>query len=135
MLEAYSTDIDVAEGAAIPFNNVTIRKGCTATLSAPATIQLNKAGVYMIHVDGSIAPTAVGDVSIQLSKNGVVQPQAQSIETGAAGDSSSLCFETLVQVPQNNTPCCCSSPTTIQIINTGEAGNYSIAHIVVTKVC
>ena len=38
MLEAYSTNIAVATNSAIPFNNVTIEKGCTAKLAAAATI-------------------------------------------------------------------------------------------------
>ena len=39
MTEAYTLNVDVAENSAIPFNNVTIQKGCTSVLSAPATIQ------------------------------------------------------------------------------------------------
>ena len=134
MLEAYSRDVTVAAETAIPFNNIVIRKGCTAILAAPASIQLNKAGVYMIAVDGSITPDATGDVSIQLSKNGVLQPQGYSIADGTEAETSSLSFTTLVQVQQNNTCSCISSPTTIQVIN-GTAGTYTIASITVTKIC
>jgi hypothetical protein len=134
MLEAYSRNIDVAADAAIPFNNIVIRKGCTAILSAPASIQLNKAGVYMIAVDASIVPEATGDVSIQLSKNGILQPQAYSIEDGTADETTALSFTTLVQVQGNNTCACNTSPTIVQVIN-GTAGTFDIASVTVTKIC
>lgn len=134
MLEAYSTNIEVAENSAIPFNNITIKKGCTVELSAPATIQFNKAGVYMVSCDASIEPAAAGEISIQLSKNGVLQPQTIAIATGAADAISNLSFDTLVQVREDNTCSCCTAPTTVQLIN-GAAGTFSIADIVVTKIC
>lgn len=135
MLEGYSTEIAVETNSAIPFNNITISKGVTAVFAGPATIQFNKCGVYSVHFSGSASPTTEGDVSVQLSKNGVLQPQALSTFTGTVGDSSTLEFNTLVQVKENNTNCCCSSPTIIQCINTGEASNYTIAKIDVTKIC
>ena len=134
MLEIYSTNIEVAANTAIPFNNVSIKKGCTAELSGPATIQFNKAGVYMVSCDASLEPAAAGDVSIQLSKNGVLQSQALAIETGVTGDITNLSFDTLVQVKENNTCNCCTTPTTVQIINGSEA-TFSIANVVVTKIC
>ena len=125
MLEAYSTNVTVAVDTPIPFNNVTIQKGCTARLSSPSIIQLNKCGVYMVSVDASSAATS----TIQLYKNGVAQPQAQS--TGGTP-----AFTTLVQVTENNTCACCSSPTILQVLNVGEAeATFTDANIVITKVC
>ena len=125
MLEVYSTNVDVETNAAIPFNNIVIKKGCTAEESAPATIQLNKCGVYMVSVDASSETAA----TIQLSKDGVLQPQAQS--TGTAPS-----FVTLVQVPRSNTNCCCSSPTLLQIVNAGTAtATFTDVNVCVTKVC
>lgn len=134
MIQGYSTDITVNANTAIPFNNVAIQKGCSAEMAGAATIHLNKTGIYMVSVDGSIEPAAAGEVSIQLSKNGVLQPQAQAIETGAADSITNLKFTSLVQVKENNTCSCCTSPTTIQVINSAE-GTYSNINIVVTKVC
>ena len=134
MLEAYSTNITVNEGEAIPFNNLVIKKGCTAELSAPATIQFNKAGVYMVSCNASVEPAAAGEVSIQLRKNGILQPQAISTETGEVDSITDLGFTTLVQVKEDNTCNCCTSPTTIQIVNGAEA-SFTIANIVVTKIC
>ena len=124
MLEAYSTNLDVATGTAVPFNSISIEKGSTAVLMAPSTIQLNKCGVYMVSVDASTAAVA----TIELHKNGMTQPMAQSTGT-------TLSFMTLVQVPNSNSNCCCSSPTLLQLINTGAAASFTNVNIVVTKVC
>ena len=123
MLEAYSTNVTVAADAAIPFNNVTIQKGCTAVLSGAQTIELNKCGVYMVEIDG----VASASTTVQMTKNGVAQPQAQS--TGTA-----FGFQTLVQVAKNNTSCCCSSPTLLQF-TADAAVTMTNVNVVVTKVC
>lgn len=123
MLEAYGLNITVAENAPVPFADVSIRKGCSAILSAPATISLNTCGVYMVSFDASSATA----VTVQLYKDGVAQPQAQS--TGTSPN-----FTTLVQVDHNNNGCVCSSPTTIQIVAL-DAGTLTDANLVVTKVC
>lgn len=123
MLEAYSLNIDVAADTAIPFNNVSIEKGCTAVLSSPATIQLNKCGVYAVSVDASTSAST----TVQLYKDGVAQPQAQS--TGITPS-----FYTLVQVDKNNTCCACTSPVTLQVLNT-TAATFTNANVAVTKLC
>ena len=125
MLQVYSTDVEVAVDAAVPFNNVYIKKGCTAVESAPSTIQLNKKGVYMVSMNASSAAAA----TLQLSKDGVLQPQAQSTGTNPS-------FLTLVQVPYDNTECCAVSPTVLQVINSGAAvATFTDVNVVVTKVC
>lgn len=123
MLEAYSLNVTAAANSPIPFNNVSIEKGCTARLTSPSTIELNKCGVYMIAVDASAAAAA----TIQLVKDDVLQPQAQSTGTSPS-------FVTLVQVDHNNSNCCCSSPTLLQVRSI-TASTYTDANIVVTKVC
>ena len=122
MLEAYSLNVTVAANSAIPFNNVSIKKGCTAELVSPSTINLNKCGVYMVAVDASSTESE----TIQLYKDGVAQPQAQSTGTSPS-------FVTLVQVTENNSCCPCSSPTAIQVVST-TAATLTDANIVVTKV-
>ena len=124
MLEAYSLNVEVASMQPIPFNNVTLKKGCTAELSGTSTIQLNKCGVYMVSVDAS----AAASTTIELYKNGIEQPQAQS--TGGTP-----AFITLVQVTENNSCCPCSSPTTIQVLNVDDAeATFTNANICVTKI-
>ena len=123
MLEAYSLNVTVAADSPIPFNNVSLEKGCTAVLPSPSTIELNKCGIYMVEVDASSAASA----TIQLFKNGVAQPQAQSTGTSPS-------FTTLVQVDHNNSNCCCASPTSIQVRSI-TASTYTDINVVVTKVC
>lgn len=135
MLELYSLNVTVDQNGSIPFNNIGLAKGMSAVLSAPATIQFNRSGIYMVSVDASIEPAAAGDVSIQLAKNGVLDQSAFSIATGAAGQTTTLGFTTLIQVRENNTCCCNTSPTTVQLVNTGQAGTFPIVNMVVTKIC
>ena len=135
MLEAYSNNVAVATNSAIPFNNVTIQKGCTAKIESSATIALNKSGIYMVTVDAAAIPTSAGVMSIQLSKDGVLQPQAQSAVTGATTDVDNMSFTTLVQVKEDNNCRCCTSPTTVRVVNTGVPATYNIANVCVTKIC
>lgn len=122
MLEAYSLNVTAAANSNVPFNSVTLEKGCTVTKPSADTINLNKCGVYMVEVDA----TAAASTTLQLYKDGIAQPQAQSTGTNPS-------FTTLVQVPKNNTSCPCTSPVSIQVQNT-DATTLSNAHIVVTKV-
>ena len=124
MLEAYSLNQTVGTLEAVPFTNVSLKKGCTAVLSGTSTIQLNKCGVYMVEFNAS----ATASTTLELYKDGVAQPQAQSTDT-------SIAFTTLVQVTENNSCCPCSSPTTIQIINIDDAdATLTNANIVITKI-
>ena len=136
MLQVYSSNLTVDANAVFPFNNVVMDKGCGETLSAPATIQLNKAGVYLVEMDGFATPDAATEVSVQLVVNGVAQPQAiSSFVPASVTDARTFGFKTFVRVLENNCPCnCLTSPTTLQFIN-GDTG-VSEAHInvVVTKI-
>lgn len=123
MLEVYGTNITVVADTPIAFNNTSIKKGCTAELESPSTIQLNKCGVYMVEFDSS-SPTAL---TVQMSKDGVLQPQAQSTGTSQS-------FTTLVQVDRNNNDCCCSSPVNLRFIPSA-AGTLTNANVCVTKIC
>ena len=135
MLQAYSSNLAVAANAAFPFNNVTVDKGCSDTLSAPASIQLNKRGVYLVEVDGFATPAAATLVSVQLYVNGVAQPQATSSFTGVVAAVDTFSFKTFVQVTENNCNCnCTSSPTVLQVINGDTALTDAHINIVVTKI-
>lgn len=136
MLQVYSSNLTVDANAVFPFNNVVMDKGCGETLSAPATIQLNKAGIYLVEMDGFATPDAATEVSVQLLVNGVAQPQAiSSFVPASVTDARTFGFKTFVRVLENNCPCnCLTSPTTLQFIN-GDTG-VSEAHInvVITKI-
>ena len=135
MLQAYSTNIDIAANSAVPFNNVVLDKGCAEALSA--TIQLNKRGVYLVEFDGyALGDTAAGVVSFQLYVNGVAQPQAISSFTAAAvTDVYPIGFKTFVQVTENNCNCnLLSSPTVLQVRTGDTAVSDAHVNIVVTKI-
>ena len=124
MLEAYTLNATVGAGSAIPFNNVSLEKGCSVINSGPSSIELNRCGVYMVSFNG-VASSAT---TVQMYKNEIVQPQAQTFGTN-------LSFETLVQVAENNTKCCCSSPTTLRFVNNGTSATFPIVNLNVTKIC
>ena len=122
MFQAYSVNVDVGANSIIPFNNVALDKGCAEKLTGVGTIELNKAGVYKVHFDG----TASASTTIQLIKNGVALPQAQSTGT-------TLGFETFVQVPSGNSCCNCrTAPVTLQVHNL-TAATLPNVNIVVEK--
>ena len=122
MLECYSTNVSLTADSFIPLNNVSLKKGCTVTKSSADTIELNKCGVSMVSMDASVETAS----TIQLYKDGVAQPQAQS-----TGDSPS--FVTLVQVQNNNSCCACDSPTTLQFMNS-TATTATNVNVTITKV-
>lgn len=135
MLQAYSSNLSVDANAAFPFNNVTVDKGCGETLSAPASIQLNQRGVYLVELDGFATGAAAGVNDIQLYVNGVAYPQAISSVTTAAATVNNFGFKTFIQVASNNCPCnCISSPTVLQVLNGDQALTAAHVNIVVTKI-
>lgn len=135
MLEVYSDNLDVVSGFAIPLNNVTLQKGSTAILSSNATIQLNRRGIYDVEVDGFAEAGVAGLITVQLMKNGVLQPQAISSVTGATGEVDVFNFHTQVQVLTDNTCCCGTAPTLLQIINTGVDITGAHINVCVSKLC
>ena len=135
MLQAYSSNLSVAANAAFPFNNSVVDKGCAENLSAPASIQLNQRGVYLVEVDGFGTADAATLVSVQLYSNGVALPQAVSSFTGVSAATDTFGFKALIQVSDNN--CCCnctSSPTVLQVRNGDTALTDAHINIVVTKI-
>ena len=135
MLQIYSTNLEVAANAAYPLNTVSLEKGSAIVTSGAASIQLNRCGLYKVTCDAYANPAAAGPVSIQMYKNGIPQPEAISLFTGTVGTIDTLGFETLVQVSENNTRCCCTAPTVLQFINGDTAVTGAHINITVTKVC
>ena len=137
MLQVYSSDLTVGANTVFPFNNVVLDKGCAEALSAPATIQLNKQGVYLVEMDGFATPDAVTEVTVQLYVNGIPQPQAiSSFVPAAVTDTRTFGFKTFVRALENNCNCnCLTSPTTIQFMNGDTALSDAHINVVVTKIC
>lgn len=138
MIEAYSTNVAVAANQPVPFNSVSIAKGCSVVQRSAATFLFNECGVYELSFDasGAISGAEAADIVLQLYKNGVPQPQAQAqANSSAATDIENLSFTTLVQVPNDNSNCCCVTPTTVQIMNGAVAVLLNNANITITKKC
>lgn len=122
MIQAYSQNISVNAMQAIPFNSVSLKKGCTAEQTGSTTFALNKCGVYEV----TCGVSAAASETIQLYKDGVAVQEA--IRTGTSPN-----FTTLVQVSHDNSPCCaCDSPVTIQVMSV-TAATLADASIVITK--
>jgi len=135
MLQVYSSNLTMAANAAFPFNNVVLDKGCGERLSAPATIQLNQRGVYLVEVNGYATGAAAGDDVIQLYVNGLPVPQAQDSFTAASATIDNFGFKTFVQVAENNCNCnCFTSPTILQVLNGEQALTDAYINVVVTKI-
>ena len=136
MLQIYSSDLTVGANTVFPFNNVVLDKGCAEALSAPATIQLNKQGVYLVEMDGFATPDAATEVTVQLYVNGIPQPQAiSSFVPAAVTDTRTFGFKTFVRASENN--CngnCLTSPTTIQFMNGDTALSDAHINVVITKI-
>ena len=136
MLQAYSSNIEINANSAIPFNNIVVDKGNAESLAAPATIEINQRGVYLVKLDGFGTGAAAGEMAIQLYVNGVAQPQAQGQFSTAAGETVNFSFNTLLQVANNNCNCnCYSKPTVLQVIPTEQSLTDGFANIVVTRLC
>ena len=136
MLQVYSSNLAVAANTVFPFNNVVLDKGCAEVLSAPATIQLNQRGIYLVEMDGYATPDAATEVAVQLMVNGVAQPQAISLVVPATvTDTRTFGFKTFVRVLENNCNCnCLTSPTTLQFMNGDTALTDAHINVVVTKI-
>ena len=136
MLQVYSDNLTVAANTAISFNNVVLDKGCAETLNAPATIELNQRGVYLVEMDGFATPDAATAVSVQLMVNGVAQPQAiSSFVPASVTDTRTFGFKTFVRAFENNCNCnCLTSPTTLQFMNGDTALSDTHINVVITKI-
>ena len=136
MLQVYSSNLTVPANTPFSFNNVILDKGCGETLSAPATIQLNKQGVYLVEMDGFATPDAATEVSVQLYVNGVAQPQAiTTFVPAAVTDTRTFGFKTFVRVLQNNCPCnLLTAPTTLQFMNGTTDISEAHINVVVTQI-
>ena len=137
MLQLYSDGLNVPAGAAVPLNNITFAKGETAVHSAPATVLLNKRGVYLVVVDAYGSVADAGDFGVQIAVNGIARLDAINQATVAVGDLASAKTQCFVTVAQSDCPCnVTSTPTSVQIINPSTV-DAAGAHynVTITKIC
>lgn len=120
----------VAAGAAISFTKNYSVNVSDVTVNS---ITLHEAGVYLVVVDASGAPTAAGDVSIQLQINGtpVTAYTSTATSTGAT-DFVHVGFSAIVRV--DPTVCCyVDRSETISVINLEAEATYTNASISVVR--
>lgn len=136
MLEAYSTNKTINTNDVLPFESVSIKKGCAEKLNGVASIELNRKGVYEITLNVSGTPSTSGVLTINTLKDGVVHaPGTINIPLVATTVSVTPSVTFLVSVSKDNTNECCSSPTVLQFVNTGVALANTNTNIVVNKIC
>lgn len=136
MLEAYSTNKTINTNDVVPFDSVSIKKGCAEKLNGVATIELNKKGVYEVTLNISGTPSIAGVVTINTLKDGVAHaPGTINIPLVATTVSVTPTVTFLVSVNKDNTNECCSSPTTLQFVNTGVGLANTNTNVVINKIC
>lgn len=64
MIEAYSTNVAVAANQPVPFNSISIAKGCSVVQRSATTFLFNECGVYELEFDasGAISDAAAANV-------------------------------------------------------------------------
>lgn len=135
-LSAYTNSVQsvIAQGSVL-FNNNDVLTGCSISHAAgSSTIQLNKAGLYLIefNADASTTATSGGTITLQLFKNGVIVPGAESTSTATSNTAvNTLSFSKVIQVL--NSCNCVNNQTNITVVNTNSAISMSNANIVVVK--
>ena len=101
------------------------------------TFSLNKPGFYFVTFNGVGAATGatVGNIVIQLQRNGVNVPGAftSAASTTALTDVKSLSFSTIIQVK----PSCCAVDNNVNLtfVNTGIPTTFSNINVAITKLC
>ena len=126
MLQVYSNDVTVAENVNVPLQNVKVWKGPTSVISGN-TINLTRRGVYRITVNAVATAETAGVSGLQLYKNGIADPSAQSQATVPAAGYAALGFTAYIQVEDDATPAPGSSPVQLQVIATGAEATWDVS--------
>ena len=119
----------VAENSIIPLGSVQRRFGCNCRLSGNA-IECVGEGYYAVDANVTVAPTAVGTVTVALYVNGVQL-------SGAVASGSVSTAENPVTLPIEATirqGCCCDSADNLTLVLTAGAGNVQNVSMRVEKV-
>jgi len=119
----------VAVDGQINLGSVIRRFGCNCHLNNNA-INITGSGYYDIDASFTIAPTADGEVTVTMYKDGIAVPGAVATETvAAAGDSANLSISSLVR---EFCPCCDNS-SNLTFVLSGVESNVTNVAIVVEK--
>ena len=134
MIQAYSQNVNANANSDIPFQVVKIDKGCFESLNGTGSFDLNHCGVYRVTVNGTVTPSEAGEIGVELFKDGVGQVETLTQITAAAATLYPFSFTTFIPANRNNGNCACSTPTVLNVRNTGVAATYNI-NLTIDKVC
>ena len=135
MINSYtitSQAVDVND--TLNFNISRILTGCTVkhTDGTPA-FTLTKPGYYYVTFNADVTGTTAGNVTTQLINGSTPVPGAEATVTIAVGDVANIAFATIIKVlPSCNV---IDNTTTLTILNSGVAVDYTNANINITKLC
>ena len=135
MISIYnSTTQTVNVGGAYVFDTNRIVTGCTVSHTAGTpTISLVKPGYYYVTFNADVTGTTAGDVTAQLINGATPVPGAEATTTVTVGGVSNIAFATIIKV----LPSCSviDNTTTLTVLNSGIAVDYTNANINITKLC
>lgn len=118
---AMQTPSAVAVGGVIPLGSLIRRYGCDISLNGNAvniTGGNQSAGYYDVDASLTVAPAAVGTVTVTLFKDGVAVPGATASATAAAADDAlDLNITALVR------QVCCAAGSALTLVLTGAAAS------------
>lgn len=120
---AMQTPTAVAVGGVIPLGSLIRRYGCDVNLNGNAVNIVGgnqAAGYYDVDASITVAPTAVGTVTVTLYKDGVAVPGATASATAAAADDVvNLNISALVR------QVCCAAGSALTLVLTGAAATVN----------
>ena len=114
----------VLANSVISLGSVLRRFGCNCRLNGNA-IELEGEGYYTIDMDATVTPTAAGNVTITLFKDGVAIPGATATNSvSTVGNSTTLPINTTVRMGCNCNGA--SSITAVLVAGPGVVNNISM---------
>lgn len=118
----------VAVDSILSLGSTQRRFGCNLRLSGNG-IEVSGEGYYSVTADVSVAPTAVGPVTVALYNNGVQVPGAIAYgSVSTAGNPTTLSINTTVRQG-----CCCDSADNLTLVLLAGAGNIQNVSLRVVK--
>lgn len=112
-------NVAVAENGTVPFGTIVRRYGRNVQMDGTGIVLVG-AGYYDIDVTMTYAPTAEGDVTLQLLQDGTPIPGASVTVAASAASNVALPVSTVVR----NFGCCNTTVITAQVSAAGTAVNF-----------
>ena len=135
MINSYTiTSQTIDTDDTLNFDVTKILTGCTVKhADGTPSFVLSKPGYYYVTFNADVTGTTAGDVTAQLINGSTPIPGAEATTTVTVGGVSNIAFATIVRV----LPSCSviDNTTTLTVLNSGIAVDYTNANINITKLC